>query len=210
VRILCPATRHGYSSAHADCIKRGSGWRPFRVLLAASSDNKSSFLPFESPTSFNFPPFFRTLLNFSSALLFDYLRALINAYSVSLVSTILYEFWCHIPSVLEFFGPFLASDNIPTQPSCTVQYLSPFFPPTLLWSLHFLFTAASVRLTVWATMTKRHGKVIVAVCPPIYYLLPFGFPLHSCINILNKIPQCIYLCCGTVLVDTRQLLARIT
>lgn len=124
MRILGPTTRNSHSSTHADCIKRGSGWHPFRDLLASSSDQMSSPPPFESPTS-KISPFLGALLYFSS---FCLPSCLINA-CLRLVSTLLYEFWCHIPSRTRvFFGPSLASaDNIPNQPSCTVQY---FFSPS--------------------------------------------------------------------------------
>lgn len=91
MRILSPVTRNGHSSAHSDCIKRGSGWHPFRDLLASSSDHISSSPPFENPPSSKIYPFFGTLLYFSSTILFVYLRALINACLV----------WCQ-PSCMNF------------------------------------------------------------------------------------------------------------
>lgn len=131
MRILSPVTRNGHSSAHSDCIKRGSGWHPFRDLLASSSDHISSSPPFENPPSSKIYPFFGTLLYFSSTILFVYLRALINACLV----------WCQ-PSCMNlvpyfiayssFFWTLLAfADNIPNQPSCTVQYFCPLPSPSI-------------------------------------------------------------------------------
>lgn len=188
MRILSPVTRSGHSSAHVDCIKRGSGWHPFRVLLASSNDHISSSPPFENPTSSKNFFFSGTLLYFSStAFLFVYLCALINACLVwcqpSCMNLVLY----FIP-YSSFFGPSLASaDNIPHQSSCTVQYFflpspsDPFCSLMLVvsWSLllllsTFLFTAASVHLTVWATMRKTWENSSRGIC----YVPPFRVFLH--------------------------------
>lgn len=80
VSPLLPGT--DYSSAHVGCIKRGSGWHPYRVLLASSSDIISSSRPSETPMSLKFPPSFSdTLLHFPfvPSAYFFYFRALINA-----------------------------------------------------------------------------------------------------------------------------------
>ena len=118
-----------HSFAHVDCIKRGSGWHPFRDLLASSSDHISSSPPFESPTSFKISPFLGSLLYISStALLFVYLRGLINACLVWCQASCM-NFGAIFHPVLEFFWTLLASaDNIPNQPSyCTVFFfLLPF------------------------------------------------------------------------------------
>jgi hypothetical protein len=149
VRILSPVTRNGHSSAHVDCIKRGSGWHPFRDLLASSSDHISSSPPFESPAIFKFSPFFGSLLYFSpTALLFVYLRALINACLVWYQSSCM-NFGAIFHPVLEFFWTLLASaDNIPNQPSyCTIFFSSfpsnPAFCCLMLvvsWSLLLLLS----------------------------------------------------------------------
>jgi hypothetical protein len=185
VRILSPVTGNGHLSAHADCIKRGFGWHPFRDLLASSSDHISSSPSFASPTSFKTSPFFGSLLYFSStALLFVYLRVLINACSV-------------------WFQP---------SPSRTRVFLDPLWPLLTIFPINrlvlysiffslllshassvfvlitaalstFLFTAASVHLTAWATMRKTWEGNSRGM--PRLLSSPFRFFLHSCITILN-------------------------
>jgi hypothetical protein len=117
-----------------------------------------------------------------------------------LVSTLLYDFL--VPYFIpysSFFGPSLAcADNIPNQPSCTVQYFFSSFPsnPPLLLShassvlvlitaalSTFLFTAASVHLTVWATMRKTWEGGSRGMPPSTIF--PLSLFLHSCITILN-------------------------
>ncbi len=203
MRILSPVTRNGHSSAHADCIKRGSGWHPFRDLLASSSDHISSSPPFESPTNSKKSPFFGTLLYFSStAPFFVYFRALINACLVWCQPSCM-NFGATFHPVLEFFGPYLASaDNIPNHRLVLYSIFSFFLPlQPLLWLSHasvlvlftaalstLLFTAASVHLTVWATMRKTwegssRGMPPSTMFPfPLFYTLYFYLELNSPIH----------------------------
>lgn len=180
MRILGPITRNGHSSTHTDCIKRGSGWHPFRDLLASSSDHISS-PPFESPTS-KISPFLGTLLYFSS---FCLPSCLINA-CLRLVSTLLYEFRCHIPSRTRVFSdplwPLLTIfpinrlvlysiffSSFPNLSFCCLNSLMLVVSWSLLLLLSalFWFTATSFHLTMRATMRKTRESSSRGM-PPIY------------------------------------------
>lgn len=82
MRILCHAIMDGYSSAHVDCIKRGSGWHLFRVLLASSNDRMSSSLPFETPQASKPSSVLCSLFSSVPLSCVFYDRALINAWFV--------------------------------------------------------------------------------------------------------------------------------
>lgn len=151
MRILSPVTTNGHSSAHADCIKRGSGWHPFRDLLALSSDHISSSPPFKNPTNSKISPFFGTLLYFSSTvLLFVYLRALINACLV----------WCQVnPPVwilVSYFIPYLSFWTLFglcwQYSQSTVLYCTVFFFFLPLQPLLLLSHASSVLVLITAAL----------------------------------------------------------
>jgi hypothetical protein len=151
VRILSPVTRNGHSSAHSDCIKRGSGWHPFRDLLASSSDHISSSPPFENPTSSKISPFFGTLLYFSSTILFVYLRALINACLVWCQPSCM-NFGAIFHRVLEFFfGPSWPLLTIfPINRLVLYSIFFPFLPPQ---PLLLLSHASSVLVLITAALS---------------------------------------------------------
>lgn len=107
-----------------------------------------------------------------------------------LVSTLLYEFWCYISSRTRVFldplWPLLTIFPINRLVLYSIFFLpapsNPSFCSLMLvvsWSLllllsTFLFTAASVHLTVWATMRKTRENSSRGMAP-IYYVPRFAF-----------------------------------
>jgi hypothetical protein len=199
VRIPSPVTGDGPSSADADCIKRGSGWHPFRDLLASSSDHNSSSPPFESPTASKFLPFSVPALFLFYCSSFC-LPSCPNQCMSRLVSTLLYEFWCHIPSRTRvFLDPLwllltifpinrlvlysIFFSSLPSNPPLLLSHASSVLVLITAALSTFLFTAASVHLSVWATMRKTWESSSRGM--PSSTIFPLSLFLHSCITILN-------------------------
>jgi hypothetical protein len=147
VRILGLVTKNGHSSTHADCIKRGSGWHPFRDLPASSSDHISSSPPFECPTS-KISPFLGALLYPSS---FCLPSCLINACLVWCQPSCM-NFGAIFHPVLEFFWTLFGLCLQYSQSTvlyCTVCF---FFPLQPLLLLSQQSHASSVVVLITATL----------------------------------------------------------